>query len=206
MWQIVAFNRTGTRPALNQAVGYIRVAHIVLRGPLGPLSPTAASGWTILKMTIQSYKMAAGSPCRVFSKTSLFLKTRSVIVTLVAVLAPAVPTTALYAILNECRLLGLLNPSTNISRRLAISLRPSARLKLSKTAPLHWFSKNETWIYNCQFSDNLPTVNSIFQTPQRKQTKVLQLLRNRLDLTCILCSVMNTVADSETAWFWQCFA
>lgn len=88
-------------------------------------------------MAIQSTKMAADSPCRVFSKTSLFLKTRSVIVTLVAVLAPAVPTTALYAILNECQLLGLLNPSTNISRRLAISLRPSARLKLSKTAPLH---------------------------------------------------------------------
>lgn len=142
----------------------------------------------------------------VFVNTSVYLQTRSVIVTLVAVLAPAVPTTALYAILDECRLLGLLNPPTNISRRLAISLRPSARLELSKTAPLHWFSKNETWIYNCQFSDNLPTVNSIFQTPQRKQTKVLQLLRNRLDLTCILCSVMNTVADSETAWFWQCFA
>lgn len=50
VWQIVAFNRTGTRPALIQAVGYIRVAHIVLRGPLGPLSPTAASGWMILKM------------------------------------------------------------------------------------------------------------------------------------------------------------
>ena len=76
MWQIVAFNRTGTRPALNQAVGYVRVAHIVLRGPLGPLSPTAASGWTILKMAVSSTKMATGSPCRVFSKTSLFLKTR----------------------------------------------------------------------------------------------------------------------------------
>lgn len=50
------------------------------------------------------------------------------------------------------------------------------------------------------------TASLISQTPQRKQTKVLQLLRNRLDLTCILCSVMNTVADSETAWFWQCFA
>lgn len=49
MWQIVAFNRTGTRPALNQAVGYVRVAHIVLRGPLGPLSPTAASGWWFWK-------------------------------------------------------------------------------------------------------------------------------------------------------------
>lgn len=44
---------------------------------------------------------------------------------------------SLYAILNECRLSGLLNPSTNISRRLAISLRSSARLLLSKTAPLH---------------------------------------------------------------------
>lgn len=44
---------------------------------------------------------------------------------------------SLYAILNECRLSGLLTPSTNISRRLAISLWPSAHLILSKTAPLH---------------------------------------------------------------------
>ena len=80
---------------------------------------------------------------------------------------------SLYAILNECRLSGLLNPSTNISRRLAISLRPSARLLLSKTAPLHWFSKNETLIYNCQFSDNLPTVNFIYRNYAQTVSKSL---------------------------------
>lgn len=80
---------------------------------------------------------------------------------------------SLYAILNECRLSGLLNPSTNISRRLAISLRPSARLILSKTAPLHWFSKNETLIYNCQFSDNLPTVNFIYRNYAQTVSKSL---------------------------------
>ena len=80
---------------------------------------------------------------------------------------------SLYAILNECRLSGLLTPSTNISRRLAISLRPSARLILSKTAPLHWFSKNETLIYNCQFSDNLPTVNFIYRNYAQTVSKSL---------------------------------
>ena len=80
---------------------------------------------------------------------------------------------SLYAVLNECRLSGLLTPSTNISRRLAISLRPSARLLLSKTAPLHWFSKNETLIYNCQFSDNLPTVNFIYRNYAQTVSKSL---------------------------------
>lgn len=61
VWQIVAFNRTGSRPALNQAVGYVRVAHIVLRGPLGPLSPTADKRLMILKMAVSSTKMAPDS-------------------------------------------------------------------------------------------------------------------------------------------------
>ena len=173
MWQIVAFNRTGTRPALNQAVGYVRVAHIVLRGPLGPLSPTADKRLMILKMAVSSTKMATDSepfvcckihPCILQLATHCHSGRRP---------GSRRVKASLYAILNECRLSGLLNPSTNISRRLAISLRPSARLILSKTAPLHWFSKNETLIYNCQFSDNLPTVNFIYRNYAQTVSKSL---------------------------------
>lgn len=173
MWQIVAFNRTGTRPALNQAVGYVRVAHIVLRGPLGPLSPTADKRLIILKMAVLSTKMAPDSepfvcckihPCILQLATHCHSGRRP---------SSRRVKASLYAILNECRLSGLLNPSTNISRRLAISLRPSARLLLSKTAPLHWFSKNETLIYNCQFSDNLPTVNFIYRNYAQTVSKSL---------------------------------
>ena len=173
MWQIVAFNRTGTRPALNQAVGYVRVAHIVLRGPLGPLSPTADKRLIILKMAVLSTKMAPDSepfvcckihPCILQLATHCHSGRRP---------SSRRVKASLYAILNECRLSGLLNPSTNISRRLAISLRPSARLILSKTAPLHWFSKNETLIYNCQFSDNLPTVNFIYRNYAQTVSKSL---------------------------------
>ena len=173
MWQIVAFNRTGTRPALNQAVGYVRVAHIVLRGPLGPLSPTADKRLMILKMAVSSTKMAPDSePFVCFQKHPCFWKLATHCHSGRRPGSRRVKA-SLYAVLNECRLSGLLTPSTNISRRLAISLRPSAHLILSKTAPLHWFSKNETLIYNCQFSDNLPTVNFIYRNYAQTVSKSL---------------------------------
>lgn len=90
MWQIVAFNRTGTRPALNQAVGYVRVAHIVLRGPLGPLSPTADKRLMILKMAVSSTKMAPDSEPFVCLKYIRVFYNSLRIATLVAVLAPGV--------------------------------------------------------------------------------------------------------------------
>ena len=147
--------------------------HIVLRGPLGPLSPTADKRLIILKMAVLSTKMAPDSepfvcckihPCILQLATHCHSGRRP---------GSRRVKASLYAILNECRLSGLLTPSTNISRRLAISLRPSARLKLSKTAPLHWFSKNETLIYNCQFFDNLPTVNFIYRNYAQTVSKSL---------------------------------
>lgn len=172
MWQIVAFNRTGTRPALNQAVGYVRVAHRVLRGPLGPLSPTAASGWWFWKWQFRLPKWQLVLLVVCFQKHPCFWKLATHCHSGRRPGSRRVKA-SLYAILNECRLSGLLNPSTNISRRLAISLRPSARLILSKTAPLHWFSKNETLICNCQFFDNLPTVNFIYQNYAQTVSKSL---------------------------------
>ena len=90
MWQIVAFNRTGTRPALNQAVGYVRVAHIVLRGPLGPLSPTAASGWWFWKwqFRLPKWHLILNPSCVVKYIRVFYNSLR--IATLVAVLAPGV--------------------------------------------------------------------------------------------------------------------
>lgn len=90
MWQIVAFNRTGTRPALNQAVGYVRVAHIVLRGPLGPLSPTAASGWWFWKwqFRLPKWHLILNPSCVVKYIRVFYNSLR--IATLVAVLAPDV--------------------------------------------------------------------------------------------------------------------
>lgn len=146
--------------------------------PHSPSRPTRATQsysrkrLMILKMAVSSTKMATGSPWRVFSKTSLFLKTRYALPLWSPSWLPAWQCFAPIK-LNECRLLELLTPSTNISRRLAISLRPSARLLLSKTAPLHWFSKNETLIYNCQFSDNLPTVNFIYRNYAQTVSKSL---------------------------------
>lgn len=146
--------------------------------PHSPSRPTRATQsysrkrLIILKMAIKSSKMATGSPCRVFQKHPCFWKLATHCHSGRRPGSRRVKA-SLYAVLNECRLLGLLTPSTNISRRLAISLRPSARLILSKTAPLHWFSKNETLIYNCQFFDNLPTVNFIYQNYAQTVSKSL---------------------------------
>ena len=123
-------------------MGYVRVAHIVLRGPLGPLSPTADKRLMILKMAVSSTKMAPDSepfvcckihPCILQLATHCHSGRRP---------GSRRVKASLYAVLNECRLSGLLTPSTNIIRRLAISLRPSAHLILSKTAPFEYLVKN----------------------------------------------------------------
>lgn len=206
--------------------------------PHSPSRPTRATQsysrkrLMILKMAVSSTKMATGSPCRVFSKTSLFLKTRYALPLWSPSWLPAWQCFAPIK-LNEWRLLGLMNPSTNISRRLAISLRPSARLLLSKTAPLHWFSKNETLIYNCQFptiyqpsilstettlrqflkvcpaSPDLDLRNSLRSElilmwfNLQMQTWFYKVLLRQLSKVCPASPGLNLKKQSSLAWFYR---
>ena len=152
--------------------------------PHSPSRPTRATQsysrkrLMILKMAVSSTKMVTGSPCRVFSKTSLFLKTRYAL----PLWSPSwLPPCQSFALCHLKWMPVIRAPESIYKYQSQTCHKLAAFGTLDIEQDCSFTLIFQKWKIDLQLSifRQSTTASLIFQTPQRKQTKVLQLLLNR---------------------------